>query len=193
MKPPSPATPENDDLGRRQVSGHDVDNLLPAVYDELHGLAEAVLQHNRVIGGTCATSLINDVYLRLTARGVQFNDHNHFLCLAARAMRFVLIDRVRKTQALKRGGGKAELILEHDAIAPAVDGPTLLAIDEALSRLAQFDDRKSRVVELRFFGGLSVDEIAQATGSSPATVKREWTMARAWLYRELGGAEPAHE
>ena len=161
-----------------------LDELLPTVYEELHELAEAVLQRSRPIDPTRTTSLIHDVYMRLAARGVKFRDRAHFLCLAARAMRMVLIDRARRRGAVKRGGGLATQTFD-DGIAAAVDGPDLLGVDEALARLAAFDERKSRIVELRFFGGLTVEETGEAIGLSPATIKREWTLARAWLFREL--------
>jgi RNA polymerase sigma factor (TIGR02999 family) len=151
-------------------------------------LAGAVLQRSRPVDSTRTTSLINDAYVRIAKRGLQFRDRSHFLCLAAKAMRCVLIDRARRAGAVKRGSGRTTVTLDDD-LAPAVDGPELLAIDDALARLAQFDDRKSRIVELRFFGGLSVEETAEAVALSPATVKREWTLARAWLYRELGDAQ----
>jgi RNA polymerase sigma factor (TIGR02999 family) len=125
--------------------------------------------------------------VRLAQRGLHFRDRGHFLCLAARAMRLVLIDRARRMGAVKRGGGQAPVALD-DAVAAAADGPDLLALDEALAKLATFDERKSRVVELRFFGGLSIEETAEVLAISPATVKREWTLARAWLFREIGGS-----
>jgi RNA polymerase sigma-70 factor (ECF subfamily) len=161
-----------------------VDALLPAVYEELHALAEAVLRRYRPVDSTRTSSLINDAYVRLARRGLRFRDHSHFLCVAARAMRMVLIDRARRRTAAKRGDGQPPLTLD-DSIAAAHDGPDLLAVEEALTRLAGFDERKSRVVELRFYGGLSVEETAQALALSPATVKREWTLARAWLLRAI--------
>jgi RNA polymerase sigma factor (TIGR02999 family) len=166
------------------------DALLPAVYEELRALAGAVLQRCQPIDSACTTSLIHDVYLRLTERGLKFRDRGHFLCVAARAMRYVLIDRARRNCAAKRGGGKALAALE-DTPAPAIDDSQMLAVEEALTKLAAFDERKGRIVELRFFGGLSLEETAEVMGLSLATIKREWTLARAWLYRELGGDEPA--
>ncbi|MCC7293028.1 MAG: hypothetical protein IT449_13285 [Phycisphaerales bacterium] len=164
------------------------DDLLPEVYDELRALAEGVLRNTRVVDSTQTSSLINDVYVRLSNKGLRVRDRAHFLCLCARAMRLVLIDRARRAGAAKRGGRQPLVSLEGDIVA-ARAGPDLLAVDEALLRLAQFDERKSRIVELRFFGGLSVEETAQALGLSPATVKREWTLARAWLSREIGEAD----
>lgn len=165
-----------------------VDELLPTVYDELHALAAAVLQRTRVIDATTTTSLVQDVYVRLANRGLRFRDRSHFLRLAAQAMRRLLIDRARNASALKRGGGQAALELD-ESVVPADGAPDLLAVDDALSRMAKFDARRARIVELRFFGRLTVEETAAALEVSAATVKREWTLARAWLYRELAGGK----
>jgi len=165
-----------------------IDELLPLAYDELRGLAEAVLQRCQPIDSAHTTSLINDVYLRLASRGVRFRDRSHFLCVAAKAMRYVLIDRARRSGAVKRGSGRSPLLLE-DAPAPAIDDSLMLSVEDALSRLAEFDERKGRIVELRFFGGLSVEETAEVLGLSTATINREWTVARAWLCREIGDGE----
>jgi RNA polymerase sigma-70 factor, ECF subfamily len=163
------------------------DELLPTVYEELHALAAAVLHRSRIVEPTRTTSLVQDVYVRLSGRGLRFKDRTHFLCLAARAMRMVLVDRARRQTAAKRGGENSVLSLD-DALVSAASGEDLLAVEESLTRLATFDERKGRVVELRFFGGLSVEETGLALGISPATVKREWTLARAWLLKELGHA-----
>jgi RNA polymerase sigma factor (TIGR02999 family) len=166
------------------VDAGGMDELLPTVYEELHALAAAVLQRSRTIDPTSTTSLIQDAYVRLANRGLRFRDRYHFLRLAAQAMRRLLIDRARNATAIKRGGGRSARPLDDDII--AVDGSTdLLAVERALSELATFDRRKARIVELRFFGRLSVEETAEALGLSAATVKREWTLARAWLYREV--------
>lgn len=167
-----------------------IDTLLPTVYEELHQLAAAVLQRCRPTNSAHTTSLIHDAYMRLAARGIKFRDRSHFLCVAARAMRYVLIDRARRNNAIKRGGGRTTLTLE-DTPAPAIDDELMLAVEDALTRLAAFDERKSRIVELRFFGGLSVEESADILGVSAATIKREWTLARAWLCREVGDGEAA--
>lgn len=172
------------------VESHGIDALLPTVYEELRGLAEAVLQRRRPVDAPRTTSLINDVYLRLASHDVRFQDRTHFLCIASRAMRQVLVDRARRAFAAKRGGGQtAHSVTADEAIAPAIDESQLLAIHEALARLATFDERKAQITELRFFGGLSLEETAEVIGVSPATVKREWTMARAWFFRELGNAD----
>lgn len=165
-----------------------MDDLLPTVYEELHALAAAVLQRSRTIDPTSTTSLIQDAYVRLANRGLRFRDRLHFLRLAAQAMRRLLIDRARNATAIKRGGGRPARPLDDDII--ATNGSAdLLAVEQALTKLATFDRRKARVVELRFFGRLSVEETAEALGLSPATIKREWTLARAWLYREIAGPE----
>lgn len=173
------------------ADGRGLDALLAEVYDELHALAESVLHNNpRGFDPTRTTSIVNDVYVRLARRGVQFQDRSHFLCLAARAMRYVLIDRIRRVRAAKRGDGAPVLSLDA-AVVPAADGPDLLAIDDALQRLAELDPTKAKIVELRFFGGLSVEETASAASLSVATVKREWALARAWLFRELADDDAA--
>jgi len=179
----SPALPA-DDLAR-------IDTLLPDVYDELRELAAAVLQRCRPHDSTHTTSLIHDVYVRLAGRGVRFRDRAHFLNIAARAMRYVLVDRARRSGAAKRGSGQAVLTLD-DTPSPAIDDSLMLAVEDALTRLAEFDERRSRIVELRFFGGLSVEETGEVLGVSPATVKREWSLARAWLSREIGNGEETH-
>jgi RNA polymerase sigma-70 factor, ECF subfamily len=170
--------------------GPGFDEYLPTVYEELHALAAAILHRSRIVEPTRTTSLVQDVYVRLAGRGIRFKDRSHFLCLAARAMRMVLIDRARRETADKRGGGHAVVSLE-DGLVAAASGEDLLAVEEALTRLSAFDERKGRIVELRFFGGLSVEETGVALGISPATVKREWTLARAWLLKELRQSEGA--
>jgi RNA polymerase sigma-70 factor (ECF subfamily) len=164
-----------------------VDELFSSVYGELRALAGAVLQRSRRIEGTCATSLVHDAYVRLAGRGLRFRDRAHFLCLAAKAMRYLLVDRARQRATAKRGGGHTAVQLD-ESIAMAMDGPDLLAIEDALTRLSALDERKGRIVELRFFGGLSVEETAEVLDTSPATVIREWSLARAWLFREIGEA-----
>ncbi len=165
-----------------------IDEFLPIAYSELRVLAEAVLARCQPIDSTHTTSLIHDVYMRLAERGVRFRDRGHFLCVAAKAMRFVLIDRARRNGAAKRGGGRPVLSLD-DAPTPALNDSMMLAVEEALTNLTTFDERKARIVELRFFGGLSVEETAELMGLSVATIKREWTLARAWLSRELEDSE----
>ncbi|MDX2201012.1 MAG: ECF-type sigma factor [Phycisphaerae bacterium] len=160
------------------------DALFGAVYSELHAVAAAIQQRHRPISSAQTTSLVNDAYVRLVDRGIRFQDRTHFLNVAARAMRNALIDRARNALAAKRGNGATRIAL-HDDIAIAADEPDLLALNDALLQLAAIDPAKSRLVELRYFGGLSIEETAQVMGQSPATLKREWALARAWLYRAL--------
>jgi len=169
---------------KASAGGEGTDALLPVVYDELRALAEGILHRWRPAQTARTTSLIQDAYLRLAHRSLPFRDRSHFLCVAAKAMRSVLIDYARRNGAAKRGG-RPPGTLPDESIVPAEDGPDLLAVHEALLRLAEFDERKSRIVELRFFGGLSVEESAEALAVSPATIKREWSLAKAWLYREI--------
>lgn len=173
-------------------SGPGFDELLPTVYEELHALAAAVLHRSRIVEPTRTTSLVQDVYVRLAGRGLRFKDRSHFLCLAARAMRMVLIDRARRETAAKRGGGARELSME-DGLVAAASGEDLLGVEEALNRLTALDARKGRIVELRFFGGLSVEETGAVLDISAATVKREWTLARAWLLKELDGSRQTRD
>ncbi len=169
-------------------AARDVDALMPEVYAELRALAETVLQRCQPIDATSTTSLVHDVYLRLTQRGMRFENRAHFMRVAARAMRYVLIDRARRGGAAKRGGQQPAIRFDETIALTAGDGD-VLALDEALAKLATFDERKSQIIELRFFGGLSLEETAEVMGISPATIKREWTLARAWLCRELGEGE----
>ena len=176
----------------RDGDGDAFDQLLPVVYDELRALARAVRR-----GPSCetvnTTALVHEAYLRLAGggAGTGFEGRGHFLGVAARAMRHVLVDHARRQGAQKRGGDLARVDLSETLAAGGGAAPDahVLALDRSLDRLATFDARKARVVECRFFGDLTVDETAAALGVSPATVKRDWRVARAWLYREL--SEPA--
>ena len=163
-----------------------LDQLIPLIYDELHRLAERHLRHERAGHTLQATALVNEAYLRLVdERGVSWQNRAHFYAIAARRMRHILVEHARGRDAAKRGGGQYKLSLSKvDRITPRED-VNLLALDEALQRLAEIDPQKSRIVELRYFGGLTVEETAEVMGISPATVKREWSMARAWLRREI--------
>ena len=163
-----------------------LDRLAPLVAAELSRLARAYLRRERTGHSLQPTALINEVYLRLIDwQNATWEDRSHFFGVAARLMRRVLVDHARRTRYRKRGGGVDHVSLDEAAIVVPDRPGELLAIDEALGRLAVFDPRKSEIVELRFFGGLTVDEIGKALKVSPSTVKREWSLARAWLYREL--------
>jgi RNA polymerase sigma factor (TIGR02999 family) len=162
--------------------------LLPLVYEELRDLAEHYMRAQNPAHTLQTTALVNEAYIRLVAREAQgWESRAHFIGVAAKAMRSVLVDHARRRKAGKRGGARRRVPLEGAAILTEDPSDDLLAIDEALSRLSATDEQKGRVVELRFFGGLTNDEAASVLGVSSATVKREWRFARAWLYNELTG------
>ena len=170
-------------------------SMLPLVYDELRRMAHRHLQRERSGHTLQGTGLVHEAYLRLAQHGpLQWKSRAHFFAWASTLMRHILIDHARSRQSAKRGGGAALLSLDamQDSTGGAVepqsseDSIDLIAMDHALKRLEQLDPQQSRVVELRFFGGLSVAETAEALGISAATVKREWSTARAWLLREMG-------
>lgn len=162
------------------------DRMLPLVYDELRRLAEHHLRRERPDHTLQATALVHEVYLRLVNQTqASPRDRAHFFAVAATAIRRVLVDHARSHGADKRGGGRERVSIQ-DTPSTDRDPLELLSLDDALSRLAAFDPRKSRVVELKFFAGLEIAEIAAALDVSHATVERDWSVARAWLYRELG-------
>ncbi len=137
------------------------------------------------------TALVNEAYLRLVAvKGVTWQDRKHFFAMSARLMRRILVDIARSKGYRKRGGGTTRVVFEENLVVAPVQTPDLAALDDALVALAAFDDRKARVVELRYFGGLSVGETASVVGVSEETVTRDWKIAKAWLSRELRGETP---
>jgi RNA polymerase sigma factor (TIGR02999 family) len=165
--------------------------VLPLVYDELRRLARYHLQQHRPNHTLQTTALVHETYLRLAQeRAFQVKDRGHFLGVAAQLMRWILVDYERKRRAAKRGGGATRLTLDDSIAAgsPNLD-LDLLALDEALNRLAKLDQQQSQIVELRYFGGLSIEDTSESLGISPATVKRSWSSARAWLLREMGRGE----
>jgi RNA polymerase sigma factor (TIGR02999 family) len=164
-----------------------LDRLTPLVYEELRHHAAHYLRRERRGHTLQTTALIHEAYLRLIdAKDVNWQSRAHFFAIAANLMRRVLVDHARRRDADKRGGSQVRVQLDEAlAIAPETD-VDVLAIDEALNRLAAIDPQQARVVELRFFSGLSVEETAAALGVSPKTVKRDWSVARAWLRREIG-------
>lgn len=166
-----------------------ITDLMPLVYDELRRIAARYISRERPGQTLQATALVNEAFVRMSAeRARQFQNRTHFLAIAALSMRQILVQRARARRAAKRGGAPERVTLdEHLARA---DGPSidLLALDEALTRLSQIDPEQARIIELRYFGGLTIEETADVTGTSPATVKRQWTMARAWLKRSLDEA-----
>ena len=168
-------------------AGSGLDELFPVVYDELKRVAHRHLRGERPGHTLGTTALVHEAYLEMAKLDhLRWPGRVYTLAAASRAMRRILIDYAVARRAQKRGGGVEAEALD-DAVAMAISrGDELLALDEALDRLARVNERYGRVVECRFFGGMSVEETAEALGTSPATVKRDWTMARAWLNRELG-------
>ena len=164
--------------------------LMPIVYAELHRQATNYLRRERIGHTLQATALINEAYLKLIdQREANWQNRAHFFGIAAQAMRRILVDHARSRHRDKRGGPEENLPIEaaEFATSPSGTGVDLIALDEALTRLARLDERQSRIVELRFFSGLSVEETAEALGVSKATVKNEWRSAKAWLFQELNG------
>lgn len=160
--------------------------LMPLVYDELRKLAARYLSRERADHTLQATALVHEAYLQLVDQTkVNWQNRAHFYGFAAQAMRHILVDHARARAADKRGGGAIKLDLEEADIQPEERAAEIVALDDALKALAKFDERKSKIVELRFFGGLNEDEIATHLGISTRTVMRDWKMARLWLYREL--------
>ena len=167
------------------------DKLLPIVYEELRQLASRCMRAERSGHMLQTTALVHEAYLRLVDQSdPNCETRNHFFAVAAQVMRHVLVDHARARSRAKRGGGVAELPLEDVAVISPERSEELLAVDAALESLMSFDVRKGRIFELRHFGGLSVDEAAQVLQVSPATVARDWRMAKAWLRRAMT-AEPS--
>lgn len=170
-----------------------VNELLPLVYHELRRLAENFLEAERSDHTLQATALVHEAYLKLVDQhSARWQDRAHFFAVAAQAMRRILVDHARTHGRVKRGGGLERLSLDGQAELALEPGVDLVALDDALQRLSDVSPESIRVVELRYFGGMTIDEAAAALGVSTSTVEREWRYARAWLYRELGG-EPANE
>ena len=161
--------------------------LIPLVYDELRRLARYHLSAERRDHTLQSTALVNEAYLRLAGQDLHFQNRAHFLAIASQLMRQILVDYARKHRADKRGGGACMVTLDERKAIPQAGGVDVLALDEALNGLARLDQQQSRIVELRFFGGLSIDEASAVLGISPATVKRDWATARVWLHREISG------
>jgi RNA polymerase sigma factor (TIGR02999 family) len=169
-----------------QGDGSALDRLMPLVYNELHRLARYYMRRERPDHTLQATSLVNEAYLRLIdVNRVEWRNRAHFLALAAQMMRRILVESARNRQRQKRGGGAVHVNLDDVQELPDSKEHDLVALSDALNGLATFDARMSRVVELRFFGGLTVDETAHVLNMSPETVLRDWKTAKAWLLREI--------
>lgn len=163
-----------------------LDELIPLVYEELHRAARRYMSLENSGNTLQTTALINEVYLRLVDfPEITWQNRAHFFAVCAKVMRRILIDMARARHAGKRGGGAGNLEFDETLFASEAISSELLALDEAMTRLAELDERKSQVVELRFFGGLSVEESAEVLRVSPETVKRDWRLAKVWLFREL--------
>jgi RNA polymerase sigma factor (TIGR02999 family) len=191
-QPPSPADVTRILHEWKSGSRDALDRLIPIVYDELRTIASRQLarewRHDRLQ----TTTVVNEAYVKLFAqRQVDWQNRGHFFAIAAQLMRRILVDHARRELREKHGGGAIHVELS-DAIStaaePSVDVLDAVALDAALQKLEALDPEQGRIVELRFFGGLTVEETAAALGISPATVKREWAVAKGWLYRELTGA-----
>jgi RNA polymerase sigma factor (TIGR02999 family) len=168
---------------------HAFEKLVPLVYDELRRLAGRYLRRERSDHTLQSTSLVHEAYLRLIdQRQVKWQNRAHFFGVAAQIIRRILVDHARAHQAAKRGGGAFKLTLDEALAASDSRDINLMALDECLNALAEMDPQQARIVELRFFAGLTIEDTAEVLGISPATVKRDWAMAKAWLFRELSRA-----
>jgi RNA polymerase sigma factor (TIGR02999 family) len=162
------------------------DKLMPLIDEELRRLAHHYMSRERVGHTLQTTALVNEAFLKLVNRkNLQWQNRAHFFGLAAQVMRTILVDHARSHASAKRGGGARNLELDEALLVSQQKASEVVALDEALNQLALIDLRQSRIVELRFFGGLTVEEAAEVLHVSPVTIKREWSTAKAWLYREL--------
>ena len=166
-----------------------LEKLMPVVYAELHRLAKNYMRRENAGHSLQTSALVNEAYLRLAdQRDARWQNRVHFFAVASKVMRQILIDHARRRTRVKRGGSQTRLSLDEAAILSDERAADLLALDEALTKLASVDARKSRVVELRFFSGLTIEEVAEVLKVNPKTVARDWAMARAWIHRELSTA-----
>ena len=189
------ATPSSSELTQilADASRGDEDaanRLFPLIYDELHRLAQRYLRRERPDHTLQATALVHEAYLKLLGqRNAAWANRAHFMAVAATAMRRILVNHAKSHRAARRGGGRAKLTIDEAAAVFEDRAIDLIALDEALTRLAEVDPDQARIVELRFFGGLSVDDTARHLGVSARTVHYDWAMARAWLRGELTGGD----
>jgi RNA polymerase sigma factor (TIGR02999 family) len=191
-KPGQPAEPATENVSTLLRAWSDGDQtalkkLTPIVYDELHSLARRYMRRERPGHSLQTTALVNEAYMRLVDyKRMQWQDRAHFLAVSAQVMRRILVEHARRHN-MKRGGGVQHISLDEAAVVGGNEDCDMVALDDAMNSLARIDPRKVRVVEMRFFGGLSVEETAEVLKVSTITVKRDWRAARAWLYRELAG------
>jgi RNA polymerase sigma factor (TIGR02999 family) len=193
MKTPSPLQQEVTQLLKDWSGGDEgaLGKLIPLVQPELHRLAHHYMSRERAGHTLQTTALLNEAYLQLVDDPKRnWQNRTHFMAAAAQLMRRIIVDYARERRSLKRGGGALKVSLDEAALVTEKQSEELLALDEALERLGVQDPRKSQIVELRYFGGLTVEETAEFLKLSHRTVKREWRMAKAWLYRALSGEEP---
>ena len=168
-----------------------LDTLLPIVYRELRRIANSYLRREAAGHTLQATALVNEAYLRLVkAQGLEWQNREQFFAISANLMRQILVDHARRTSAAKRGGNASSITLDESLGVKSDTDEDLLILDAALTKLAEIDSFGARVVELRYFTGLTIEETARALGTSPMTVKREWATARLWLHREISGNGP---
>src|SRR5437667_11446266 len=160
-------------------------DVAPRVYDELRRVAAAYMRRERPGQTLQPTALVHEVYLRLAGAGTPWKDERHFVGIAARSMRQILVERARARGAQKRWAGLDRVSLSESLVHATAEDAMLPALDDALRRLEQIDPEQAKIVELRYFAGFGIDEAANALGMSPATLKRRWSLARAWLFREL--------
>jgi RNA polymerase sigma-70 factor (ECF subfamily) len=183
-----PVSPDVTSLLKKLSEGNQdaAQQLIPVIYQELHRLAAGHLRYERPDHTLQPTALVHEAYIKLVAqRNTDWQSRAHFFAVASKLMRRILVDYARRHLRAKRGGGQAKLSLD-DVLLVSTDRPdNMLGLDESLTRLEKLDARQGRIVELRYFGGLKIEEVAEILSISPTTVRREWTSAKAWLYGEL--------
>lgn len=165
------------------------DKLLPLVYKELHRLAKSYMHRERKDHTLQPTALINEAYLRLAREDIAWQNREHFIGVAAKVMRRVLVDHARAHNAAIRGGGIMRVELDENLVTSRERSNEVLLLDNALTKLEELDPRQAKVVEFRYFGGLSIEQVAGILGIAPRTVKRDWALARIWLYKQIQGAK----
>src|SRR2546422_5832457 len=171
-----------------------LDKLMPLIYSELRQVARHYMSRERPGHTLQTTALVNEAYVRLVNRkGVHWQNRAHFFAIAAQLMRSILVDHARSHAYAKRGGGARKIALDEALAVSQQRAADVVALDDALKRLAEIDPQQSRIVELKFFGGLTIEETAEVLGLSPATIKREWSTAKAWLYHELSASSERDE